>query len=124
MSDAATSPSFSLQFRAARHRRHMSQSDAARVLGTTQQTVARWENGQVPQQRFRQRIEAFLEEGEPSGQVLRLRSPVPPDEMNERQSRAFNALLRRMQSGDPLAAHEARTFRALFVNAGLEWPSD
>ena len=117
--------------RDARSVRGMSQADLARLLGTTQQTIGRWEQGQRPQPRWRKKLDVFLVEAraaatasrDPGRPPLRL-APEPSDvarpELDGRQARALDAFFARAEAGAPLSSAEAEIFQTAFSALGLD----
>ena len=108
--------------RAMRQRRGMSQADLARYLGTTQQTVGRWETGQVPQPRWRVRIDEFLSDG-PEGEVLTFPSMGAASrdaaDLNELQAVVVRGVAERMAHGQ-LSDREAVLVEVLMELVGLK----
>ena len=122
MSMPAELPELATELRAARDRRGMSQAQAAAEIGTTQQTLGRWEKGDRPQARWHQRIESFIR---PPATVSPLRSLPTSDpgepELSEQQLKTLEAVRTRISAGASLSAGEVTTMRAMFRAVGLAW---
>jgi transcriptional regulator with XRE-family HTH domain len=128
-------PSLADAVRTRRRQRRWRQEDVARTLQVTQQTVARWEAGDVPQRRLHRPLadflgidlDAFYEllETEPRRlNLVALRDPSAPatehsDDLTAAQQSLLDAVIKRIDAGVPIGAEEMQFFRGLGVAVGL-----
>jgi len=115
------------RLRALRAERRWTQADLARELGTTPQTVSRWEQGSPPQAGLRRRLDALLggAGGSPS-QVLQFPvalTSVPAVDVDDDQLRAtaISAVSARVASGAPMSSGEIALMRSLLTAVGVDW---
>jgi transcriptional regulator with XRE-family HTH domain len=119
------------RLRALRAERRWTQADLARELGTTPQTVSRWEQGSPPQAGLRRRLDALLggDGGSwpPSGsRVLQFPvalASVPAVDVDDDQLRAtaISAVSARVASGAPMSSGEIALMRSLLTAVGVDW---
>ncbi len=116
------------QLRDFRARRNWTQTDLARHLGTTAQTVSRWEQGSPPQAALRRRLEVLLRDG-PSAvehQVIQWPLSPPAADATEDQLRkaALSAAIARAGSGAAMSKDEIALMRSIFAAVGLSWEDE
>ncbi len=116
------------RLRELRAQRRWTQADLARELGTTPQTVSRWEQGSPPQAGLRRRLDALLDGGDvATSQVLQFPiglTSVPADVVDDDRLRAtaIAAVSARVASGAALSNGEIALMRSLLEAVGVEWP--
>lgn len=121
------------RLRELRARRRWTQADLARELGTTPQTVSRWEQGSPPQAGLRRRLDALL--GGDAGatgainQVLQFPvalTAVPTGSVDDERLRtaAITAVTARVANGAALSAGEVALLRSLLRAVGADDDDD
>lgn len=115
------------RLRALRAERRWTQADLARELGTTPQTVSRWEQGSPPQAGLRRRLDALLGGVDASAsQVLQFPTAltaVPADAVDDDRLRAtaIAAVSARVASGTAMSSGEVTLMRSLLEAVGVDW---
>src|SRR5438105_3333601 len=120
-----------------RARRLWTQADLALQVGTTPQTVSRWEQGSPPQAGLRRRLEALLRDdgpAAPSPQVIQfpvhavapLHVAADPDtSADDLRATVVRAAAARLASGAAFSDGELALLRTLFATVDIEWdPGD
>jgi transcriptional regulator with XRE-family HTH domain len=115
------------QLREFRARRNWTQADLARQLGTTAQTVSRWEQGSPPQPGLRRRLDMLLRDGPTAVEHQVIPWPLsPPTEADDEQLRrgAVAAAIARAGTGAAMSKDEVAFMRSLFRAVGLSWEDE
>lgn len=129
------SSALSRELRDLRARFAWSQQDLADRVGTSQPTVARWENGGAPQLRFHRELARLL--GISASAISDLASqgvvrPAPDEadydtharEFDEIQRTLIESLSERVRSGVPLTESDERLFHRVLDVAGFDRRAD
>lgn len=112
-----------------RRRYGITQVELARLVGTTDQSIGRWENGAAPQPRFRRRLDDLLaeesDESTPEAVLLPFPSGSQADStyvpLTPAQLRLVERFASRMASGVPLTEDEFEAMRSFSKAAGIPW---
>ncbi len=121
-------PAFPDRLRAFREQRRWTQIELAQCLGTTAQTVSRWEQGKPPQPRLRRRLEELMQTSAlrsvDSAQVLSFPTATGPGVhpgADDLQVSVIASTAARLSSGAALSDGELALIRSLFAAVGLDW---
>ena len=118
------------QLRELRAERRWTQADLARELGTTPQTVSRWEQGSPPQPGLRRRLDALLRAGgADASRVIEFPTlwAAPDDaDLAEQQLRnsAIAAVAARVGNGVAVSPGEVILLRSLLAAVGIGWQDE
>ncbi len=116
------------QLREFRARRNWTQADLARHLGTTAQTVSRWEQGSPPQPALRRRLEVLMREGPSAADNRVIQWPLSPPEIDlteeDLRKSALAAAIARAGTGAAMSKDEVAFMRSLFLAVGLAWDDE
>lgn len=112
-----------------RRRLGITQVELARLVGTTDQSIGRWEAGAAPQPRFRRRLEELMDgvlgESAAEGVLVQFPSarsiPLERPALSPDQLRLVDSFAARMASGVPLTDKEFEAIRSLSRAAGIPW---
>ena len=116
------------QLRDFRARQNWTQAELARHLGTTAQTVSRWEQGSPPQDALRRRLELLLRDGPTAPESRVIQWPLSPPEIDvtedELRKAALTAAITRAGTGAAMSKDEVAFMRSLFLAVGLAWEGE